>query len=29
MTPHDKQELWGSITFMVLLFVGLYLFLAL
>ena len=29
MTPHDKQELWGSITFMVLLFVLLYVMLAL
>jgi hypothetical protein len=26
---HDKQELWGSITFMVLLFAILWLFLAL
>ena len=29
MNLHDKQEIAGSITFMVLLFVGLYLFLAL
>lgn len=29
MNLHDRQELWGSITFMVLLFVGLWLFLAL
>jgi len=26
---HDKQEIWGSLTFMVLLFVLLYLMLAL